>query len=453
MAQDLIDRLHRKEEEFIRLIRITEQLNLGVMLEEVLDRLFDEARSVIPYDRLGLSLIDSDRGMVVARWARWTRSERPSALTAGYEAPLQGSSLEQIMQTGQPRIINDLEAYLRDKPTSVSTQRILQDGMLSSLTCPLIVQGHPVGFVFFSSIHKDTYSNVHVAFFQQIVGHLAIIVEKSRLYGELAAQKAVIENQNRAMTRDLELARRVQQALIPNEIPEVPGLEIAFAYEPVDQIGGDLLDIIPVGDHQVVFFVGDAVGHGVSAALVMSVVKAALYLAVQSDPQPASVIASINKTVARLIGDYFVTALCCLLDTGRRCAQLAVAGHPAPLRFRASTGEVATLEVCSELPLGLEAATGYRMTTLELEAGDGLIFFTDGLIEAFDPTGNQYGDDRLRSQVLRHGNSRADDICSRIRHDQQAHCDRRPLQDDLTLLVVKLTGPKSKRACGNTRSR
>jgi serine phosphatase RsbU (regulator of sigma subunit) len=309
--------------------------------------------------------------------------------------------------------------------------------MRSSLTCPLIVQDNPVGFVFFSSARPAVYSKVHVGFFQQIAGQLSSIVEKSRLYGELAQQKAMIEKQNLAMTRDLDMAHLVQQALIPHEPPQLAGLEIAFGYEPVVQVGGDVLDIIPIADGRVLFFVGDAMGHGVRAALVMSVVKAAIYSAVPVDPRPACVLASVNRTLDRLFGDYFVTAACCLVDPRGRRAELALAGAARPWHWSAKTGEVLQ-EGRPALPLGIAEATEYQAAPLDLGPGDALVFFTDGLVEAPNPRGKQYGDERLKTQILRHGRSSAAELCAGIRHDWESHCQDRSREDDVTLLAVKL---------------
>ena len=419
-------------------MRITERINRGLMLDEILDSLYEEMRQVIPYNRIGFSLIDEQRGVVVARWAR---SDRPMLLTSGYEAQLSGSTLEQIVETAQPRILNDLEAYLREKPQSESTELMVREGMRSSLTCPLIVEGKPVGFVFFSSVDKETYRKVHVGFFQQIAGQLSTIVEKGRLYAELAEQKATIEQQNLAMTRELEMARHVQQVLIPPRAPDIRGLEIAFAYEPAIQVGGDILDIIPLDGGRVLLFVGDAMGHGVQAALVMSVVKATLQSAVESDPRPSNVLAGVNKAIARLFSDHFVTAACCLVDPGAAHAELALAGHAGPLWFRARTQEVAR-EGGSGLPLGVAADTQYETLSIAPAGGDVLVFSTDGIVEAFEPSGNQYGHGRLENQVIRHGGSSAHELCADIRSDLDAYCKGRAREDDLTLLVVKFDETK-----------
>ncbi len=179
-------RLERRVRELEALVTVTERINRGLLLDEVLDEIYDAFRPIIPYDRIGVALLEEDdRGRKMVR-SQWMRSDNQAAhIGPGYAAPLAGSSLETILDTGEPRIINDLQAHLLHHPKSRSTQQILKDGVRSSLTCPLVAAGRPVGFIFFSSNTPNTYRNAHVATFQQIAGQLAMILEKSRLYQRL----------------------------------------------------------------------------------------------------------------------------------------------------------------------------------------------------------------------------------------------------------------------------
>ena len=425
--------LRQKEDEFARLSRITEQVNYGVMLEEVLEFLYQELKGTIPYNRIGFSLIDHEQAFVVANWAK---SDRPMQLTLGYKAPLAGSTLKQIVDTGRPRIINDLEVYLAAHPRSMSTRLILREGIRSSLTCPLSIRSKPVGFVFFSSVEKDTYSNVHVEFFEQIAAKLAIIVEKGRLYTELAGQKQAIEKQNAEMMHELEMARRVQQALIPQAAPPIAGLEIALAYEPVIQVGGDVLDILPLPEGRALVFIADAMGHGVQAALVISIVKTALHTAAASHASPDRVLASINKTLAEMSLEHFVTAACCVIDPQGRQAALSLAGHAPPLWFQAE-GHTVVERGIAGLPMGIDEAARFETTEISLKKGDVLAFSTDGIVEAFDPQGAVYGKERFMEQLRGGGGLCAQDICSRIRQDLSTHCKSHPRADDWAIVVVK----------------
>lgn len=165
------------------LSQVTAQINAGLTLDEVLNQVYETFRPIVPYDRIGFSLLEEDGQVVRARWARSNAPE--IKLAGGFWAPLAETSLGQIAETGQPRILNDLQVYLQEHPESKSTRLIVAEGMRSSLTCPLIAMGKPIGFMFFSSVQPSTYRDAHVELFLQIAGQLAVIVEKGRLYQQL----------------------------------------------------------------------------------------------------------------------------------------------------------------------------------------------------------------------------------------------------------------------------
>ncbi|MBN1666593.1 MAG: HAMP domain-containing histidine kinase [Anaerolineales bacterium] len=165
--------------------RINRWTNAGLVLEQVLDNVFHDLKDLIPYDRLGVSVIDADGQQVRAIWARSSQPE--ITLKTGYSASLAGSSLATILETRQPRILNDLNAYLEAHPKSESTRLILAEGIRSSLTCPLMVNGMPVGFIFFSSTQPYTYADAHIETFERIANQLSVLVEHSRMQAELRA--------------------------------------------------------------------------------------------------------------------------------------------------------------------------------------------------------------------------------------------------------------------------
>ncbi len=446
-AQSLVQRLRHREQQIAELGKINEQINLGLSLDEVLSFLYEELRTLVPYNRIGVAFIEGETGLVVADW---TKSDRGVLLKRGYKAPLAGSTLQTIADTGKPRIINDLEAYFIEHPNSKATQLILREGMQSSLTCPLASKGKPMGFVFLSSTEKNTYSLLHVGFFEQIAAQLTVSVDKGRLYNELAEHKKVLERQNVAMTQDLEMARSVQQALIPHGVIEIPGLDVAFRYEPAIQVGGDMLDILPLNDHKVLLFVGDAAGHGVHAALIMCAVRMAVHTAVKSDPRPETVLTKVNEVLLHLCVESFVTAACCVVDSTGLHAELSLAGHTGPLWVRSETAQTVGQGDCG-LPLGVREDTKYATTRIGLHQGDVLVLFTDGIMEAFNDEGRQYGEGRLKSQLIGCGSSSAEEICATIRRDLDAHCRSAKREDDVTLLVIKV--PESQSEAPSVSSR
>jgi diguanylate cyclase (GGDEF)-like protein len=167
------------------LSQLAEKVNSGLALEDVLGCVYDSFRSVVPYDRIGVSFLEEDGKVVRARWARTDGG--PILLGRGYSAPLRGSSLQSIIATGEARILGDLEAYLAQHPQSESTRLIVEEGMRSSLTCPLLAMGKSVGFIFFSSRHRNAYGEKHRIVFQELALQLSLAIEKSRLYEDLLA--------------------------------------------------------------------------------------------------------------------------------------------------------------------------------------------------------------------------------------------------------------------------
>lgn len=192
--KSLAQTLEQRYNEFITVSRITTLVTTGLLLDEVLNHVFDDFRSIIPYDRIGFAVLEENRTIVRSRWARTTL---PNArIKIGFMAPLAGSSLETILTTRTPRIINDLELYLEGHPASISTRMIIEEGIRASLTCPLIVNNIPIGFIFFSSAQPHAYAHVHSEIFQQIAEQLAVILEKSLLISQLTQQKNELERQN-----------------------------------------------------------------------------------------------------------------------------------------------------------------------------------------------------------------------------------------------------------------
>lgn len=159
--------------------KITSKLNSGAEMEALLDFTFETLSLVIPFDRMGIALLDDSGDRVRLRWAK--AKEQIHFLKLGYSAPLVGSSLQGIIQSGEPRIINDLTEYARQHPQSESTQLALKDGIKSSLTCPLRANNRAVGFVFFSSYSANVFRTEHVRSFLDIAEELSVIVEQGRL--------------------------------------------------------------------------------------------------------------------------------------------------------------------------------------------------------------------------------------------------------------------------------
>jgi len=187
ILQDLANVLDERFEELHALLQVTHEINMGVLLEDVLEKAYQTLQSVLPYNRLSVALLEKDGQVVRARWAKADYPEL--LLRTGYAGPLSGSSLQRIIETGEPRVINDLPRYFELHPSSGSTQLMISEGIRSSLTCPLMSMGKPIGFMFFSSLAGNSYKNAHIDVFKLIAGHLSVVVEKSNLYQNILEER------------------------------------------------------------------------------------------------------------------------------------------------------------------------------------------------------------------------------------------------------------------------
>ncbi|MEQ1729175.1 MAG: sensor domain-containing diguanylate cyclase [Vicinamibacterales bacterium] len=194
----LADTIARRESELKWLFDVVNAVGQGVLFEEVLGHIYRGFKTVLPFDRIGCALLRDNGQRLVAHWAK-TELGSVVRVGVGYGQPMAGSSLEAVLASGQPRIINDLVAYLEAKPASHSTRMIVEEGGRSSLTCPLVVDQVPLGFLFFTSRHANTYSSVHQSMYQQIAAQVSAVLHRSYVYEELLSRNQLLVEQTHAL--------------------------------------------------------------------------------------------------------------------------------------------------------------------------------------------------------------------------------------------------------------
>ena len=163
------------------LFKITEDINHGKSFDDVFNLVYENLNKIIQYNRIGIAIVKDGSRLI----ARKSRSDGHIILEDNFEEDIRNSSLKNVIGKGEPRIINDLEDYLKKKPDSLSTQKIVSEGIKSNLTLPLLVKGKPVGVIFFSSRDKNIYSEKDSEYIKLIAGHIAISFEKAILIEEL----------------------------------------------------------------------------------------------------------------------------------------------------------------------------------------------------------------------------------------------------------------------------
>src|SRR3712207_2135303 len=202
--------------------------------------------------------------------------------------------------------------------------------------------------------------------------------------------------------QELKVARRIQQASLPKEVPDPEGWEIFPHYRPAREVGGDFYDFHFLSEGRLGVVVGDATGKGVPAALVMSTTCGMLQLAARAlgSPSPGEVLAQVNEALlARIPTNMFVTCFYAVLDPRSGTVSYANAGHNLPCRRH--DGQADELRARG-MPLGLMPGMAYEEKEAMLETGDSVLFYSDGLVEAHDPNGEMFGFPRLQALVSEH---------------------------------------------------
>ena len=203
------------------------------------------------------------------------------------------------------------------------------------------------------------------------------------------------------MKRDLEIAREIQMWLVPSEPPQVPEADIAFATRPQNSVAGDYYDAFYPDEQRdrLVIVIADVAGKSVPAALLMATLQASLRTIAGEGVAVAELVTRLNRYASAysLDGRRFTTAVLCEYEPATRRLTYVNAGHNAPI-LRHADGSFETLEV-GGLPLGIKLGAEYQTAALELRPGDALIFFTDGVVEAFNESGEEFGNSRWQGAI------------------------------------------------------
>jgi sigma-B regulation protein RsbU (phosphoserine phosphatase) len=225
-----------------------------------------------------------------------------------------------------------------------------------------------------------------------------IVTARVRTQLMLRDSHETVARQLVAINSELELAREVQLSILPREIPQLQGLEIVARYLPMSSVAGDFYDFVVVDDKHVGILIADVSGHGLSAALIASMLQTALAAQSAHASNPAQVLSGLNLALYGKFQRHFVTAAYLFVDMEKNTAHYAGGAHQPILHWRAGTREV-TEFIENGLMLGPFSHSTYSAITFGLEEGDRIVLITDGIVEAVDSSGSPFGMDRLK-QIL-----------------------------------------------------
>jgi len=408
------------------LLDITKKISRSLDLQEVLNLVMDTLDSLIPYDAAGIFVLQCLDPELVPE------GEEPctfkSESVRGYDIDelsdlhlkLGEGFIGSVAVSGQPTISHDV----RNDPVYINAR----DRTRSEMVAPIISNDEVIGVFDLESDELNAYSNDDLEVLMLLASQVAIIIEKVMLHEQLIEKKR--------LQGQLEVARQVQLELLPAHDPELPGYDISAYNFPTEEVSGDYYDWVRIYDDEIGIVVADVSGKGVPAAILMAFLRSSLRAATHIGYATNVSLSKVNYLLWESIErNQFVTAFHAILDASNRTLSYSNAGHNPPLLLN-SKGEASFIEY-GEQPLGMFPDTRYHQYHLLLEPGDIMVIYTDGVTEASNPDGVEFGRDRLVQAVKDNYARPARELIASLEMAVLEWTANRGATDDVTFFVIK----------------
>ena len=402
------------------LLDIARALSAPFELEDVVEATFSSLRQVIDYDAAAIYLVS--RGTKTLELV--SEHGYPEGSELALDLQIGQGIVGWVAKSGQPAIVPDV----RRDPRYVAARL----GTRSEIAAPLMVEGRVIGVFNLESDHEDLYHEGHLELLLAFAAQAALAVERARTARERVEQ--------RRLERDLAIARDIQRSFLPASAPRVPGFEIAGTSISHDKVGGDYYDFIAVSDTRLGLAIADVSGKGIPAALIMAGFRMCLLAEIRNDFAIRAVMRKVNQLLHESTErDRFVTAFYGVLDWRNSMIIFSNAGHNPPMLLRADgTGEELS---DGGVALGVLEDTHYEERPVAIHAGDILVMYTDGVSEAEDERGEQFGPERVEKVVRAHPDHNARELTQDIVAAVLDWAGEKGPVDDLTLIVLRKPKP------------
>jgi phosphoserine phosphatase RsbU/P len=309
-------------------------------------------------------------------------------------------------------------------------------GAASVMATPLLYGKQNMGVLALGNGPKGpAFSQSDFVVFKSIAEQSAFALYNAIIYSEA--------NEKKRLDHDLEIARDIQRILLPDQSPVIAGFEIAGLNIPARQVSGDYFDYIRVDEHRLGVAIADVSGKGVPASLIMAICRSVLRSQAPGNSSPAAVLESVNRQLYPDIKeDMFISMAYVVLDHQSGSVTLARAGHDAPLLYRRAQQTVEPIKPPG-MVLGIDSGSVFDRVTndlaIPLERDDCLVLYTDGVTEALDANGDEFGSERMMQSVRTSAASGASAILTRLIDDLRNFVGAQAQNDDITLIAIRKT--------------
>ena len=399
------------------LLDVDRLISSSLNLDEVLELILDSLKRLVKYDAAAIFLIDKEK------------REVGEIKTRGFDPAIEPDLILKLGQglvgwvavNRQPVIVPDVEKDPRYIEARHETK--------SEIVAPIITDQRTIGVFNLESDRVNTYDSEDLNLLTAFASHCAVAIERTRLHEEILIKKKLEE--------ELLIARKIQQSFLPPKDPELDGLDISGINIPSEQVGGDYYDFIPIIEDQIGIVIGDVSGKGIPAALIMASFRASLKAEIRNNYAIGTIFFKVNNLLYESIErENYVTAVYGVLNIKNRVFTFSNAGHNPPILRR----KEGTIEYLTEggVALGILQSHDYKEMVLGLNPGDLILFYTDGVTEAKNEFGEEFGTKRLEKILLENYALKARQIQDKIYQEIKEFTQDKPGQDDFTMIVIKV---------------
>jgi sigma-B regulation protein RsbU (phosphoserine phosphatase) len=406
------------------LSEIAREFGAILNLDELLTRIANLARRLIDYRTFGILLLNDETAEL----------EMKAAVRYGDKITMPRVKLGHGL-VGYAALHKEA-VLVPDVSVDPRYIQVVEDAR-SELVIPLLLQDRCIGVFDLESPELDAFSKTHVEILTLLASQAAVAIENARLYETIRTNEIRLE-------KEIRFAQRVQTALLPTELPKrMKQVDVAARFEPARELGGDLYDFLAPEPNSLVVAVGDVSGKGVPAALYSAfageLIRSRTFRRRYAPERfsPAGVLASTNTILhERQLEEYYCTLCYAVFDFKRRTVMLANSGLPYPIRC---SGQAVSQIELPGVPLGSFAGSSYDEITFDLSVGDVFVFCSDGVSEANDALGREFGYERLMDVIREHCAGPSRSLVDAIFAAVEDFRGETPPNDDMTVVVVRIT--------------
>ncbi len=400
------------------IVEVSKELNDLKPIDELVQRISTSILKVIDYQIFALLLLDESRNELVFAAAEGFEQEN---LVGRMRIPVGEGLTGTAARLGAPVRVGDVRVDRRYLP--------VHSQALSELVIPLIYRGRVLGVLDFQNTQADYFKEEHVEVLTAVASHIAISIANARLL------ETILERE-RQFEREFRLGAKVQRALMPRNFSVPPGFDLSATFRPSRDLAGDYYEILPLGQDRSALIIGDVSGKGVFAAMLMAIARSTVNFAARGYVEPSIVLSKSNRGLRRdFIDPMYLTVFYAVLEWKERMLRWSNGGHPPPLLMHRN-GQIDLLSAGGTV-LGLFDGASYEGQSTQLQSGDILMMYTDGLTEARNAEDQEFGLSRAVETLRKHSDRTAGELADSLLEEVKLFSATDDQQDDISIVVLK----------------